>query len=134
MAASFNQTVLVGNLTTDVQLRHTPTGTAVTDVSIAVNDRVKVNGEWEDEVSFFEVTLWGRLAEVAAEYLAKGSSVLVSGKLKQERWEKDGQKRSKVKLVAAELKMLGGGSGGGGGGEQPVAAGAPAIAEDDIPF
>lgn len=114
--ASYNRVVLVGNLTRDVELRYTPSGTAVTDLSIAINDRVKRNEQWVDEVSYFDVTLWGRTAEVAGEYLSKGAPVLIEGKLKQDRWEQDGQKRSKVKVVGEKMQMLGGKSGGGGGG------------------
>ena len=115
--ASFNRVVLVGNLTRDVELRWTKTSTAVTDISLAVNERVKRNDQWEDEVHFFDVTLWGRTAEVAGEYLSKGSSVLIEGRLKQDRWEQDGQKRTKVKIVGERMQMLG--SKGGGGGSAP---------------
>ena len=113
--ASFNRVVLVGNLTKDVELRHTKNNTAVTDVSIAVNERVKKNEQWVDEAHFFDITLWGRLAEIAAEYLSKGSSVLIEGRLKHDRWEQDGQKRSKVGIVGEKMQMLGGKGGGGGG-------------------
>ena len=113
--ASFNRVVLVGNLTRDVELRYTPQGTAVTDVGLAVNERVKRNDQWVDEANFFDVTLWGRLAEIAGEYLSKGSSVLIEGRLKQETWEQEGKKRSKVKVVAEKLQMLGGRPGGGSG-------------------
>ena len=107
--ASFNHVILMGNLTRDVELRKTPQGTAVADISLAVNERVKSGEQWVDEVSYFDVTLWGRQAEVAEQYLGKGKPVLISGKLKQESWEKDGQKRSKVKVIADELKLIGGG-------------------------
>lgn len=113
--ASFNRVVLVGNLTRDVELRFTPQGTAVTDVSLAVNERVKRNDQWVEEANFFDITLWGRTAEVAGEYLSKGSSILIEGRLKLDRWEQDGQKRSKVKIVGERMQMLGGRSGGGGG-------------------
>jgi single-strand DNA-binding protein len=113
--ASFNRVVLVGNLTRDVELRHTPNNTAVTDIAIAVNERIKRNEQWVDEAHFFDITLWGRLAEIAAEYLSKGSSVLVEGRLKLDRWEQDGQKRSKIKIVGEKMQMLGGGNRSGGG-------------------
>ena len=137
--ASFNQATIVGNLTRDIELRYTPSGTAVTDVSVAVNDRVKRGEEWVDEVSYFEVTLWGRKAEVASEYLGKGSPALFSGKLKQDRWEKDSEKFSKVKLIANEMQLL---SNRGGGSSAPVDAAEPAgvavpaggVSDDDIPF
>lgn len=147
--ASFNRVVLVGNLTRDVEIRWTKSSTAVTDISLAVNERVKRNDQWEDEVHFFDVTLWGRTAEVAGEYLSKGSSVLIEGRLKQDRWEQDGQKRTKVKIVGEKMQMLGSKSGGGGGGgprpynsnnnqQQPAqTAAAPvqsAPPEDEVPF
>lgn len=119
--ASFNRVVLVGNLTRDVELRYIPSGTAVTDISLAVNERVKKNDQWVEEANFFDVTLWGRTAEVAAEYLSKGSSVLIEGRLKQDKWEQDGQKKSKIKVVGERMQMLGsrsGGSGGSGGGSR----------------
>jgi len=112
--ASFNRVVLVGNLTKDIELRHTKNNTAVTDISIAVNERVKKNEQWVDEAHFFDITLWGRLAEIAAEYLSKGSSVLIEGRLKHDRWEQDGQKRSKVGIVGEKMQMLGSKGGGGG--------------------
>ena len=105
--ASFNRVVLVGNLTRDVELRRTKSNTAVTDIGLAVNERVKVNQEWTDQVHFFDVTLWGRTAEVAGEYLSKGSSILIEGRLSFEQWEQDGQKRSKVKVVGEKMQMLG---------------------------
>lgn len=114
--ASYNRVVLIGNLTRDVELRYIPSGTAVTDISLAVNERVKRNDEWIEEANFFDVTLWGRTAEVAGEYLSKGSSVLIEGRLKQDRWEQDGQKRSKIKVIGEKMQMLGGRGGGGGGG------------------
>ena len=148
--ASFNRVVLVGNLTQDVELRYTPAGTAVTDVSLAVNERVKRNDQWTEEANFFDVTLWGRTAEVASEYLSKGSSVLIEGRLKQDRWEQDGQKRSKVKVVGERMQMLGSRGGGGGSStgsaphtntqqtqSSPAAqSSAPATAppEDEVPF
>lgn len=111
--ASYNRVVLIGNLTRDVELRYIPSGTAVTDISLAVNERVKRNDEWIEEANFFDVTLWGRTAEVAGEYLSKGSSVLIEGRLKQDRWEQDGQKRSKIKVIGEKMQMLGGRGGGG---------------------
>ena len=114
--ASFNRVVLVGNMTRDIELRYTPAGTAVTDMGLAVNERVKKNDQWTDEVNYFDVTLWGRTAEVASEYLSKGSSVLIEGRLKYDTWEQDGQKRSKIKIVGERMQMLGSRGGGGGGG------------------
>ena len=147
--ASYNRVVLVGNLTRDVELRFTPSGTAVTDISIAVNERVKRNEQWTDEVNYFDITLWGRTAEVAGEYLSKGSSILIEGRLKLDRWEQDGQKRSKIKIIGEKMQMLGGKGGGGasGGGDGQVSRphSAPATAtaqpapqsappDDEVPF
>ncbi|MFM7117285.1 MAG: single-stranded DNA-binding protein [Planctomycetota bacterium] len=117
--ASFNRVILVGNLTRDVDLKYTAGNTAVTELGLAVNDRVKKNNEWVDETTFVDVTLWGRTAEVASEYLSKGSSVLIEGRLKLDTWEKDGQKRSKLHVIGERMQMLGGrgaGAGGSGGG------------------
>ena len=81
--ASFNRVILLGNLTRDPELRYLPSGMAVTDIGLAVNDRRKnANGEWVEETTFVDVTLWGRTAEVASEYLSKGSPVLIEGRLK----------------------------------------------------
>jgi single-strand DNA-binding protein len=124
--ASYNRVVLVGNLTRDPELRYIPSGTAVSEIGLAVNDRVKKNDQWVDETTFVDVTLWGRTAEVANEYLSKGSSVLIEGRLKLDTWEKEGQKRSKLRVVADKMQMLGGrGEGGGGGargGGRPAAS------------
>jgi single-strand DNA-binding protein len=119
--ASFNKVVLVGNLTRDPEVRYTTTSMAVCDIGLAVNDRRKnANGEWVEETTFVDITLWGRTAEVAGEYLKKGSSVLIEGRLKLDSWEKDGQKRTKLKVVGETMQMLGGrGEGGGGSGGGP---------------
>lgn len=114
--ASYNRVVLVGNLTRDPELRYIPSGTAVTEIGLAVNDRVKRNNDWVEETTFVDITLWARTAEVASEYLSKGSSVLIEGRLKFDSWEKDGQKFSKLRVVGEKMQMLGGRSGGGGGG------------------
>jgi single-strand DNA-binding protein len=125
--ASYNRVILVGNLTRDPELRYIPSGTAVTEVGLAVNDRRKgANGEWIEETTFVDVTLWARTAEVASEYLSKGSSVLIEGRLKYDAWEKEGKKFSKLRVVGEKMQMLGGkGSGGGGGPNRPARQGAP---------
>src|SRR5215470_5314415 len=115
--ASYNRVILVGNLTRDPELRYIPSGTAVTEIGLAVNDRRKnAAGEWVDETTFVDVTLWSRTAEIASEYLNKGSSVMIEGRLKLDTWEKDGKKNSKLRVVGEKLVMLGGKGGGGGGG------------------
>jgi single-strand DNA-binding protein len=107
--ASFNRVILVGNLTRDVELRYIPSGMAVCDLGLAVNDRRKnAQGEWIDDPVFVDVTLWGRTAEVASEYLSKGSPVLIEGRLKYDQWEgNDGQKRSRLRVVGEKMQMLG---------------------------
>lgn len=105
--ASFNRVVLVGNLTRDVEVRHIASGTAVAEIGLAVNEKVKKGGEWVEEPVFVDVTLWGRMAEVAAEYCSKGSNVLIEGKLRLQTWEKDGQKRSKLTVNCDSFQMLG---------------------------
>jgi single-strand DNA-binding protein len=118
--ASFNKVILMGNLTRDVELRYLPSGMAVAEIGLAVNDRRKnQQGEWVDETTFVDVTLWSRQAEIAGEYLSKGSPVLIEGRLKLDQWEKDGQKRSKLKVVGENMRMLGGKGGGGGGRSAP---------------
>lgn len=146
--ASYNRVILMGNLTRDVQLRYTPGGTPVTEIGLAVNDRRKnQNGEWVDEVTFVDVTFWGRTAEVAAEYLSKGSPVFVEGRLKLDTWEKDGQKNYKLRVVCDRMQLLSSG-GAPGGGPSRSASSAPRDefasssashhehepAMDDIPF
>jgi single-strand DNA-binding protein len=120
--ASFNRVILLGNLTRDIEVKYLQSGTAVTEVGLAVNDRRKgQNGEWIDETTFVDITMWGRTAEIASEYLGKGSQVLIEGRLKLDSWETEGQKRSKLRVVCEKMQMLGtkGGGGGGGRGGQP---------------
>lgn len=129
MAASYNRVILLGNLTRDPELRYTPSGMAVSDIGLAVNDRRKnPAGEWVEETTFVDVTLWGRTAEIAGEYLTKGSPCFIEGRLKLDSWETDGQKRSKLKVVCEKLQLLGGrgGEGGGGGSGGGAASRAPA--------
>jgi single-strand DNA-binding protein len=118
--ASFNRVILVGNLTRDVEVKYLQSGTAVTDIGIAVNDRRKnQQGDWIEETTFVDITLWARQAEVAGEYLSKGSPVLIEGRLKLDQWETDGKKQSKLRVVGERMQMLGGRGGGGGGGRAP---------------
>ena len=147
--ASFNRVILVGNLTRDVELKHTQNGTAVTEIGMAVNDRRKnQNGEWIEETTFVDVTLWSRTAEVASEYLSKGAPVLIEGRLRLDSWETDGQKRSKLRVTGERMQMLGSRGGGNAAGgsshgnenqySQPAAAAEPtgksAPPDDEIPF
>jgi len=115
--ASFNRVILVGNLTRDPECRYLQSGTAVSDIGMAVNDRRKSpTGEWVDETTFVDVTLWGRQAEVAAEFCSKGVPLLVEGRLKLDTWETDGQKRSKLKVIGEKIQLLGSPGKGAGSG------------------
>jgi len=119
--ASFNRVILIGNLTRDPELRYTPNSLAVTDIGLAVNDRRKgANGEWVDETTFVDITLWGRTAEVVSEYCTKGSPLMIEGRLKLDSWEgQDGQKKNKLKVIGERIQLLGtrGSGGAGAGGE-----------------
>ena len=107
--ASFNRVILVGNVTRDPELRYIASGTAVTEIGLAVNDRRKgPNGDWIEETTFVDVTLWARQAEIASEYLSKGAPVLIEGRLKLDTWEKDGKKNSKLRVVGEQMQLLGG--------------------------
>ena len=127
--ASYNRVVLLGNVTRDPELRYISSGTAVTDIGLAVNDRRKTpSGEWVEETTFVDVTLWGRTAEVAGEYVTKGAPILIEGRLKLDTWEKDGKKNSKLRVVGEKMQLLGSRGEGGKGGRPRVAAGRPAPA------
>ena len=155
--ASVNKVILVGNCTRDPEVRYTPKGTAVTDLGLAMNRYYSSDGgEKREETTFVDVTLWGRQAEVAAEYLKKGRPVYIEGRLQMDSWEdkNSGQKRSKLKVVGEQMQLLGsreGGGGGSGGGFQQERESAPPQQEsqetggndgaqfssgedDDIPF
>jgi single-strand DNA-binding protein len=126
--ASYNRVILLGNLTRDPDVRYLQSGMAVCDIGLAVNDRRKnATGEWVEETTFVEVTLWGRTAEVASEYLSKGSPLFVEGRLKLDNWEgQDGQKRSKLRVVCERMQLIGGrGAGGGAGGPAGEGKGKP---------
>jgi single-strand DNA-binding protein len=116
--ASYNKVLLLGNLTRDPEVRYTPKGTAVTDLGIAVNRQYTLDtGEKREEVTFVDVTFWGRTAEVAGEYLKKGRPVFIEGRLQLDTWDdkQTGQKRSKLKVMGEAMQMLGSRQGGGGG-------------------
>jgi len=128
--ASFNKVILLGNVTRDPELRYIANGTAVTDIGLAVNDRRKTaTGEWVEETTFVDVTLWGRTAEIAGEYVTKGSPLLIDGRLKLDTWEKDGKKNSKLRVVCDRMQLLGSRSGEGRpGGDAAKGRGRPAAA------
>ena len=152
--ASFNKVILLGNLTRDPEIRYTPKGSAVCDLGIAVNRQYTLeNGERREEVTYVDVVLWARLAEIAAEYLKKGRPVFIEGRLQLDTWDdkQSGQKRSKLRVIGENMQMLGSRQGGGGAGgaesgdnDRPARATAPppkaaaaASAEpddDEIPF
>lgn len=115
MAGDINHVVLVGRLTRDVDLKYTPSGSAVASMSLAINRRRKSGDQWVDEANYFDITLWGRSAEGLAPYLKKGTRIGVDGELHQNRWEQEGQKRSKVDIVASNIQLLGNSGGGNGG-------------------
>jgi single-strand DNA-binding protein len=152
--ADINRVIIVGRLTRDAELKYTSGGSPVAKFGIAVNRRRKVGDQWEEEANFFDVVVWGRIAEALNQYLVKGKQIGVEGELRQDRWEQDGQKRSRVEIVASNIMLLGGR--GGEGGPGPSSAGGPGGAargggpaggpagpagpagqddfEDDIPF
>ena len=143
--ADINHVVLIGRLTRDAELKYTSSGQAVCKFSVAVNRRRKQGDQWVDEPNFFDIVLWGRQGETLNQYLLKGKQVGIDGELRQDRWEQDGQNRSRVEIVANNLQLLGGGAGnaGNGGGASSFAGrhenAAPADTggdnfTDDIPF
>ena len=111
--ADINHVVLVGRLTRDAELKYTASGQAVCKFSVAVNRRKKNGDQWEDEANYFDIVLWGRQGESLNQYLLKGKAVGVDGELRQDRWQQDGQNRSKVEIVANNIQLLGGNPGGG---------------------
>ena len=112
--ADINHVVLVGRLTRDAELKYTANGQAVCKFSVAVNRRRKNGDQWVDEANFFDVVLWGRQGEALNQYLVKGKMVGVTGELRQDRWEQDGQNRSRVEVVAANIQLIGSGGAGSG--------------------
>jgi single-strand DNA-binding protein len=154
MANDMNSVVLVGRLTRDAELKYTANGSAVCKFSIALNRRKKTGDTWGEEANFFDIVLWGRQGEAIHQYLGKGKQIAVQGELRQNRWEQDGQPRSKVEIHALNVQLLGGGSSGAssGGSYAPgrsadsqastpadgskggAYGGGPEDFEDDIPF
>ena len=117
--ASLNKVMLIGNVTRDPEVKYTPKGSAVADIGLAIN-RTYTNqgGEKVEEVTYVDVELWGRLAEIAGEYAKKGRPIFIEGRLRIDSWEdkQSGQKRSRLKVVGEGLQLLGSGGGAGGGG------------------
>jgi single-strand DNA-binding protein len=142
--ANLNKVLLLGNVTRDPEIRYTPKGSAVCDLGVAVNRAYTTDsGEKREEVTFVDVTLWGRTAEVASEYLKKGRPVFVEGRLQMDTWDdkQTGQKRTRLRVVAENMQLLGGRSQGGadpGESRQPSAppkkSATPDPDDDEIPF
>lgn len=140
--ADINHVVLVGRLTRDAELRVLSNGTQVCRLSLAVNRRVKKQEQWVDEASFFDVSVWGKQAEILNKYLTKGRQIAIQGELRQDRWETNGEKRSKVEVHAINVQLLGGNDRNSG----PTAGGDPSVNleippgpqvndfEEDVPF
>jgi single-strand DNA-binding protein len=143
--ANLNKVLLLGNVTRDPEIRYTPKGSAVCDLGVAVNRSYTTDsGEKREEVTFVDVTLWGRTAEVANEYLKKGRPVFVEGRLQMDTWDdkQTGQKRTRLRVVAENMQLLGGRpQGGSDAGESrqtsappPKKSAAAEPDEDEIPF
>lgn len=136
MSKSINQVILMGNLTRDPELRTTPGGQSVCSFGMAINRSWQgQDGQTQEAVDYFDITAWGKLGELVNQYMAKGRKCLVQGRLSYRSWEKDGQKHSKVEVVATDVTFLdGGGQGGGDGGSASSAPRrAPAKKDDDTP-
>ena len=118
--ADINHVVLVGRLTRDAELKYITSGQAVCKFSLAINRRRKVGEQWEDEVNYFDVVLWGRQGEALSQYLQKGKQVGVEGELRQDRWQQDGQNRTRIEVVANNIQLLGGNPSGQSTGQGPV--------------
>lgn len=128
MSKSINQVILMGNLTRDPELRTTPSGQSVCSFSLAVNRSWQgQDGQTQEAVDYFDITAWGKLGELVSQYMAKGRKCLVQGRLSQRSWEQDGQKRSKVEVIANDVTFLDGG--GQGGGSAASAASRPAASK-----
>lgn len=151
--AQLNKVLLIGNLTRDPEVRYTPKGMAVADLGMAVSRKYRTDAGEQEEVCFVTVVVWGKQAETAGKYLKKGRPVFIEGRLKYDTWEKNGEKRSTIRVVCERMQFVGpppgAGGGGGGGRSQPADADAPApevpegggkgggepdLENDDIPF
>ena len=137
---SFNKVILMGNLTRDPEVRYTPNGIAVASFALAVNRKYKQGEETKEEVSFIDIVVFGKQAENCGQYINKGDSVLIDGRLQQRRWDdkETGQKRSKVEVVAQSVNFMpkrssaGAGQGSGHGQSEPLPE--PPVDEGEIPF
>jgi single-strand DNA-binding protein len=137
MANDLNKVVLIGRCVADAQMKYTNGGLPVARFAIAVNRRKKSGDTWSDEANFFDIVLLGKSAESIAKYLTKGKQVGVEGELHQDRWEQEGQTRSRVEVVASNVQLLGGGKDSGRGqaaGQSDAPAQSAGEFEDEIPF
>lgn len=125
-----NSVVLLGRLTRDAEIRYTNGGLAISKFSIACNRSVKKGDKWEDEASFFDITWFGKSAENLNQYMTKGKQIAIAGELRQSRWEKEGQSRSKVEVIANNVQLLGGKGDSKPSGQRQTAQ----DFEDDVPF
>ena len=119
--ADVNHVILIGRLTRDAELKYTSGGQAVCKFGLAINRRKKQGDQWVDEANFFDIVLWGRSGESINQYLTKGKQIAVEGELRQDRWEQDGQARSKVEIMANNVQLLGGGQDARGGAQSSQA-------------
>jgi single-strand DNA-binding protein len=140
--SKFNKVILIGNLTRDPELRYTPSGTAIVGFGIAINRTWTQDGEKKEEVTYVDISMFSRRAEVINEYFKKGHPIFIEGRLQFQQWEtKDGQKRNALRVVAENFEFIGGKTGGGAGGDRSSGSpsfpesGAPnAVDEEEIPF
>lgn len=133
MAKSFNQAIIMGNLTRDPELRATPSGQQVASFAVATNRSWNdASGERREAVEYHEIVCWGKLGELCAQYLAKGRKVMVVGRLQTQSWEKDGVKRQRTEIVATDVNFLDGRGDGGGGEPSAQAPGRPTAKSDDV--
>lgn len=132
--ASFNKVILLGNLTRDPEMRYTPSGTPVASFGLAVNRRYRQGDEQKEEVCFVDISTFGRQAELAGEYLSKGRMALIEGRLQFRSWEdQNGQRRSKLDVVAERINFMPRTGPDGGGSRQSAGGAPPPYRDDDIP-
>lgn len=134
MAGDLNTVALVGRVTKDSELRNSSSGIPLCNFSVAVSRRVKKGDQWSDEASFFDLTLWDKQAESLNKYLVKGTQVAVQGELRQDRWEKDGQKHSKIQVFVSSIQLLGGGKREGSVAPTEAGGRPSEVYNEDIPF
>ena len=138
MAGNLNKIFLMGNLTRDIELKKTPNNMSVANIGLAVNRQYRANDETREETTFVDCEAWGRTAEVMNQYLRKGRPVFIEGRLKLDQWQdREGNNRSKLKVVVENFQFIdsrGGGGGGGGDAAAQTSAPAQSVPEDEIPF